>query len=146
MTHRADRCGAGSAFRRASRHDVFKSNRLLNRLTSVTRIEPSASRSSCETTRDAYYDQLKLAQRGALDITAWLLWFVSQVRVACEKAVSVVDVSLTSTSRATASRELVELAGLGLLRMVGAGRSTRYYIDLDGWVPPNGPPSPRAGT
>lgn len=141
--------------------------------------------------RDAYYDQRKLAQRGALDNTAWVLWFVSQVRVACEKAVSVVDGSLakarfwathsdkdlnarqrkavnalldagpggfqggmntrqyeamTSTSRATASRELVELAGLGLLRRVGAGWSTRYYIDLDAWVPPNGPPSPRAGT
>ena len=130
--------------------------------------------------RDAYYDQLKLAQRGALDVTAWVLWFVSQVRVACEKAVSVVDQSLAkarfwtthsdkdlngrqrkvvnalldagpggyqggmntrkyeamaATSRATASRELIELAGLGLLRTVGAGRSTRYYIELDGWVP-----------
>ena len=130
---------------------------------------------------DAYYDQLQLAQRGALDVTAWVLWFVSQVRAACEKAVSVVDQSLAkarfwtthsdkdlngrqrkivnalldagpggfqggmntrkyeamaSTSRATASRELIELAGLGMLRMVGAGRSTRYYIELDGWVPP----------
>ena len=42
---------------------------------------------------------------------------------------------LTSTSRASASRELVALAALGLVRSMGAGRSTRYYIDLDGWLP-----------
>ena len=44
--------------------------------------------------RDAYYDQLKLAQHAGLDVTAWVLWFVSQVRAACEKAVGVVDLSL----------------------------------------------------
>ena len=44
-------------------------------------------------------------------------------------------VSLTGTSRPTASRELIELNSLGLLRQVGGGRSTRYYIDLPGWVP-----------
>jgi Fic family protein len=44
-------------------------------------------------------------------------------------------VSLTGTSRATASRELIELAALGVLKQVGGGRSTRYYVDLTGWVP-----------
>ena len=43
--------------------------------------------------------------------------------------------AMTSTSRATASRELIELAKLGLVLTVGAGRSTRYYANLDGWVP-----------
>lgn len=42
---------------------------------------------------------------------------------------------ITSTSRATASRELIELAVLGLLRHMGAGRSTRYYVNLPGWAP-----------
>lgn len=130
--------------------------------------------------RDEYYDQLMHAQHAGLDVTPWVLWFVSQVRVACDKAVSVIDLSLakarfwaahydkdlnarqkkavnalldagaggfeggmstrkyeslTSTSRATASRELIDLAKLGLVLTVGAGRSTRYYINLDGWVP-----------
>lgn len=44
-------------------------------------------------------------------------------------------VSLTGTSRPTASRELIELNALGVLKQVGAGRSTRYYVNLPGWVP-----------
>jgi Fic family protein len=43
--------------------------------------------------------------------------------------------SIVATSRATASRELVELETLGLLARVGAGRSTRYYVNLPGWCP-----------
>ena len=44
-------------------------------------------------------------------------------------------VSLTGTSRPTASRELIELNALGVLKQVGGGRSTRYYINLPGWLP-----------
>jgi Fic family protein len=44
-------------------------------------------------------------------------------------------VSLASTSRPTASRELIELNALGVLKQSGAGRSTRYYINLPGWFP-----------
>ena len=44
-------------------------------------------------------------------------------------------VSLTGTSRPTASRELIELNALGVLKQWGAGRSTRYYINLPGWFP-----------
>jgi Fic family protein len=47
-------------------------------------------------------------------------------------------VSLTSTSRPTASRELIELNALGVLTQAGAGRSTRYYINLPGWLPQPG--------
>ncbi len=43
--------------------------------------------------------------------------------------------SIGATSRATASRELLDLERAGLLRRVGDGRSTRYYIGLDGWGP-----------
>jgi Fic family protein len=42
--------------------------------------------------------------------------------------------ALTGTSRATASRELIELGKTGFLVVVGAGRSTRYYVNMDGWV------------
>ena len=43
--------------------------------------------------------------------------------------------NITGTSRATASRELLELEALGMLAQVGAGRSTRYHVKLPGWVP-----------
>ncbi len=44
--------------------------------------------------------------------------------------------NITGTSRATASRELIDLEAMGLLQQFGAGRSTRYYVRLPGWVPP----------
>jgi Fic family protein len=43
--------------------------------------------------------------------------------------------SITGTSRASASRELIEMEALGLLARAGAGRSTRYYVKLPGWGP-----------
>lgn len=43
--------------------------------------------------------------------------------------------NIAATSRATASRELIELEAMGLLEQVGGGRSTRYYVKLSGWVP-----------
>jgi Fic family protein len=126
--------------------------------------------------RDAYYAELEHAQHGTLDVTRWVVWFVSQIRLACEQASAVIDVSLnkarfwtahgdkdlsarqrkvvnvlldaepagfvggmntqkyanlTSTSRATASRELIALADLGLLVASGGGRSTRYHVNLN---------------
>ena len=41
--------------------------------------------------------------------------------------------SLTGAARATASRDLIELAALGLLVQVGAGRGTRYHLQIEGW-------------
>ncbi len=41
---------------------------------------------------------------------------------------------LTGTSKATATRDLVDLAAKGLLRIDGIGKATRYAIDL--WVQP----------
>ena len=38
--------------------------------------------------------------------------------------------SIAKTSRATASRELIQLEALGLLEQTGAGRSTRYRVKL----------------
>ena len=129
--------------------------------------------------RDEYYEELERAQHGLLDVTTWVVWFVSQVRAACEHASRVIDESLakarfwsehrdkdmsarqrkvvnslldagpggfdgamstrkyenlTGASRATSSRDLIELVELGLLRSSGAGRSTRYAINLDGWA------------
>lgn len=51
--------------------------------------------------------------------------------------------SIAATSRATASRELIELQELGLLARVGAGRSTRYGVNLPGWAPGEAAMAPR---
>ena len=136
--------------------------------------------------RSQYYDELQRAQHGPLDVTPWVVWFTSQVRLACEAASQLIDLSLVKarfweahhdknlnarqrkavnllldagpggfeggmstrkyeslgpTSRATATRELVELAALAVLQSQGAGRSTRYHINLNGWdaEPPKNP-------
>jgi Fic family protein len=131
--------------------------------------------------RTAYYTALAQAQHGPLEVTDWVVWFVAQVRLACEQASAVIELSLAkarfwsehrdkdlsarqrkvvntlldagpggfaggmstqkyeslaATSRATASRELIELEALGLLGSAGAGRSTRYHVNLAGWSPP----------
>jgi len=128
--------------------------------------------------RNDYYTELEHAQRGSLDVTAWVVWFVTQVRIACEQASITIDEPLeqarfwfqhrdkeatarqrkvlnvlldagpggfeggmstkkyehlTGASRATSSRDLIELEELGLLRRDGAGPSTRYHINIEGW-------------
>ena len=128
--------------------------------------------------RADYYAELERAQHGPLDVTGWMVWFIVQVRVACEQASGVMDASLekarfwyghrdkaltlrqrkvinalldagpggfeggmstkkyehlTGASRATSSRDLIELAHAGLLRQEGAGRSTRYGLNIEGW-------------
>lgn len=142
------------------------------------------------TTRAAYYNALNHAQRigtsdAAMDVTAWVQWFVQAftqgciasqavVRQALEKAefrqragacgvnarqTKVLDrlleagnstlgggflggmtsdkyCKLTGTSKATATRDLADLAAKGLLRIEGVGKATRYAIEIDLWVQP----------
>ncbi len=128
--------------------------------------------------RDQYYDELEHAQHGQLDATRWIVWFVAQLRAACEAASVVIDQalekgrfwqahqdktlssrqrkmlnvlldagpggfeggmstkkyeSLTGASRATSSRDLIELETMGMLQRVGDGRSTRYFLAIPGW-------------
>lgn len=128
--------------------------------------------------RNDYYDNLNAAQRGALDVTAWVSFFVDQFVAACAASQSVIDaaveknnfwrtharhtlndrqrkavsrlldsgrggfegglsadkyVSLTGASKATATRDLTDLAKAGLLISTGRGRGTRYWVNLPGW-------------
>jgi Fic family protein len=39
-------------------------------------------------------------------------------------------ITITGTSRATATRDLHELVDMGALRQTGTLKSTRYYLDL----------------
>jgi Fic family protein len=43
--------------------------------------------------------------------------------------------NLTGAARATASRDLIDLAALGLLVQLGAGRATRYQLQIEGFAP-----------
>jgi Fic family protein len=49
--------------------------------------------------------------------------------------------NLTGASRATSSRELVDLETMGLLYRVGEGRSTRYYLAVTGSAAEDGSPA-----
>ena len=130
------------------------------------------------TRRNAYYDAINAAQRGSLEVTAWVAFFLEQFTAACAISQSVVEeaieknrfwaahaqhalnerqrkaakrlldagkggfegglsaekyANLTGASKATATRDLTELAKRGLLVSTGQGRGTRYWINLPGW-------------
>jgi Fic family protein len=44
--------------------------------------------------------------------------------------------NITGTSKATASRDLADLAEHGLLRIEGLGKATRYVVNVPGWEQP----------
>lgn len=123
--------------------------------------------------RDAYYNALERTQRGDMDVTVWLRWFLAETSAACDHAETIIGkviakarfwlahqsaelnerqrktlnrlldagengfaggmntrkyASLNKASRATASRELADLAAKGCLVQTGGGRSTAYEI------------------
>ncbi|MFM1831720.1 MAG: hypothetical protein RLZZ461_36 [Planctomycetota bacterium] len=47
--------------------------------------------SAIEAARNSYYDELERAQRGDLDITRWLRWFIERIGAAIEGAESLLD-------------------------------------------------------
>lgn len=124
--------------------------------------------------RQEYYDYLEQTQKGDLNITSWLGWFLDTLLQALEQALSRVEKvllksrfwqkhattvlnerqikvlnrlldtagdefenginarkyqSLAKVSKATATRDLVDLSDKGCLqRLPGGGRSTRYVV------------------
>lgn len=128
--------------------------------------------------KPAYYRMLEQAQRGSLDITNWLSWFLSQMEAATVLGVQEVgwvlarghfwaevrrlplnerqeralqnllspmsaDLAvsnrryraITKASRATAARDLADLAGMGLVVPFGQARSASYRVALDRFLP-----------
>ena len=47
-----------------------------------------------ESNRKAYYAALNQAQKGELDVTPWVLWFVQQFGEACERTSAIIDRAL----------------------------------------------------
>lgn len=128
--------------------------------------------------RDAYYEALNRAQRGGLDVTPWVQWFVRAFTACCIRSQAVVTQALqktafrlrasgfplnerqskilarlleagdggflggmtadkyskiTGVAKATATRDLAELLEHGLLTVTGAGKATRYAVNVEGW-------------
>jgi Fic family protein len=125
--------------------------------------------------REAYYEALERAQKGSLDVTDWLSWFLGLTARAMEGAAGVMErvaakaafwrrfaghpvserqrkavnrlldageafegglttrkyAAMTKTSRATAYRDLAELAAWGLIvENPGRGRNVSYRVAL----------------
>lgn len=130
--------------------------------------------------RNAYYDALNAAQRGNLDVTPWVLFFIEQFRGACVASQEIVQAAsektrfwarisniqlnerqrkalqrmldagkegfeggmsaekygrLTGISKATATRDLIDLLHAGVVVKTGQLKSTRYWLNIPGWAP-----------
>ena len=127
--------------------------------------------------RAAYYEALNAAQRGGLDITPWVLWFVQTFTAGCARSQQVVRAAMqkaafwqraneqginprqrkvltrlleagdggflggmtaqkysqmTGASKPTATRDLSQLQGWGLMGVAGVGKATRYAVKVAG--------------
>jgi Fic family protein len=74
--------------------------------------------------RDAYYDALNAAQRGSLDVTSWVLFFIEQFKSACIASQEIVQAASEKTrfwSRFS-NVELNERQRKALQRMLDAGK------------------------
>src|SRR5665213_728213 len=74
--------------------------------------------------RNAYYDALNAAQRGSLDVTSWVVFFIEQFRSACVASQEIVQAA-SEKMRFWAQHGGVELNGRqrkALQRMLDAGR------------------------
>lgn len=124
-----------------------------------------------EKNKDAYYTILESTQKGDLNLTAWIIWFLNQIAAAAKSSLTKLhkiqqstvfwDVhrqthfnerqrkllvrlletddfadgvsrrkykNLVGTSDPTAARDLKELLEHGVIKVDGAGRSTKYFI------------------
>src|SRR6266705_262166 len=116
----------------------------------ATRLFRMSSRLSGE--REAYYRELKAAQRSAIEAALVKARFWAAGPQVSERQRKVLNALLdagpggfeggmstrryshmTGASRATASRELVDLAQKGLLRVTGRLKGTRYFVTVPGW-------------
>jgi Fic family protein len=124
-----------------------------------------------EKNKNEYYEILEKCQKGELDITQWIVWFLEQVKSAAQNSMYKLNKirnatlfwdkyrhininnrqrklvirlletddfnkgisrkkykNLVGTTDITASRDLINLTNNGILKSIGGGRSTKYYI------------------
>ncbi len=89
--------------------------------------------------RDGYYIELARAQRGGLDVTPWVFWFIGQFGDACAASEMVIDLSLDRVRFRTRHREISlnqrQRKAVNLLLEAGpdsfeGGLNTRKYVSL----------------
>lgn len=115
--------------------------------------------------RAGYYRILENSQRGGMDISAWLEWFLQTLLSSLQQALSAQQIkvlnrlfdgdqdsfahgisasqyqALAKVSKATATRHLADLLAKGcIIRLPGGGRSTRYAANLPERLGAPGPP------
>lgn len=73
--------------------------------------------------RDAYYDGLNAAQRGSLDVTGWVSFFMEQFRLACLTSQQVVEAAVEKNRfwLAHAHHALNDRQRKAVIRMLDAG-------------------------
>ena len=129
--------------------------------------------------RAAYYATLNQAQKGDLNITPWVCWFITQFSAACQHSALLMDQAIakacfwsahaqhdfnprqrktlqklldagdngflggltaakhgqiSGASKATATRDLVDLLEKQALISHGVGKATKYYVNVPGWT------------
>lgn len=91
--------------------------------------------------RESYYTQLETTQRGGLEVTRWLVWFLSQVRAAAEGATGLIEATVAKARfwQRFADADLNARQRKVLNRMLDAepagfegGLTNRKYVSLTG--------------
>ena len=75
--------------------------------------------------REAYYDALAKAQRGTLDATDWVSWFVTQFRLACVTSQQVISMAIEKSRfwATHAQHPINARQRKALMRLLDAGRA-----------------------
>ena len=75
--------------------------------------------------REAYYSQLEQAQRGSLDVTPWVQWFLDQFRLACVASQQVIEQAVDKSRfwKEHAATAINKRQRKALLKMLEAGNS-----------------------
>jgi Fic family protein len=73
--------------------------------------------------REAYYSQLEQAQRGSLDVTPWVQWFLDQFRLACVASQQVIEQAVDKSRfwKEHAATAINKRQRKALLKMLEAG-------------------------
>ncbi|MFM9970610.1 MAG: Fic family protein [Burkholderiales bacterium] len=89
--------------------------------------------------RSQYYDQLNAAQRGGLDVTDWVVWFVEQFEKACIESASIIRAAVDKAHFWEAAPKMNERQKKIVQKLLDAGKggfeggmSAEKYVNITG--------------
>ncbi|MSQ72920.1 MAG: Fic family protein [Betaproteobacteria bacterium] len=89
--------------------------------------------------RSQYYDQLITAQRGGLDVTDWVVWFVAQFEEACKKSAAIIRAAVDRAHFWEAAPKMNGRQKKVVQKLIDAGRggfeggmSAGKYVNMTG--------------